>query len=64
VLTGIVVSLLGQNFAGFEAAATAVCAHGLAGDAAAERWTRRGLIASDLLNFLPEAWRRLDPGEA
>ncbi len=63
VLTGVVVSLLGQNSGAFEAAAIAVCAHGLAGDAAAERWTRRGLIASDLLNFLPEAWRRLDPGE-
>lgn len=63
VLTGIVVSLLGQGLGGFEAAAIAVCAHGLAGDAAARHWTRRGLIASDLLNFLPEAWRRMDPTE-
>ena len=63
VLTGIVASLLGQNSGGFEGAAIAVCAHGLAGDAAAEHWTRRGLIASDLLNFLPEAWRRLDQSE-
>jgi NAD(P)H-hydrate epimerase len=64
VLTGIVVSLLGQGLAGFEAAAIAVCAHGLAGDAAADRWTRRALIASDLLDFLPDAWRQLDQSES
>ncbi|MFY8058023.1 MAG: hypothetical protein ACOVRM_09800, partial [Planctomycetaceae bacterium] len=52
-----------EGTGGFEGAAIAVCAHGLAGDAAAEHWTRRGLIASDLLNFLPEAWRRLDQSE-
>ncbi|MFM7834869.1 MAG: hypothetical protein ACKPJD_23985, partial [Planctomycetaceae bacterium] len=42
----------------------AVCAHGLAGDAAADRWTRRALIASDLLDFLPDAWRQLDQSES
>ena len=63
VLTGIVVSLLGQGLGGFEAAAIAACAHGLAGDAAADRWTRRALIASDLLDFLPAAWRQLDRSE-
>jgi ADP-dependent NAD(P)H-hydrate dehydratase len=60
VLTGIVVSLLGQQLPAFEATALAVHAHGLAGDVAAEQYTERGMIASDLLKCLPEAWRRLE----
>lgn len=60
VLTGIVVSLLGQHLPAFEATALAVHAHGLAGDVAAEQFTERGMIASDLLKCLPEAWRRLE----
>ena len=60
VLTGIVASLLGQRLPAFEATALAVHAHGLAGDVAAERFTQRGMIASDLLHCLPEAWRRLE----
>ncbi len=60
VLTGIVVSLLGQQLPAFEATALAVHAHGLAGDIAAEKFTQRGMIASDLLGCLPDAWRRLE----
>lgn len=60
VLTGIVTSLLGQRLPAFEATALAVHSHGLAGDVAAERFTERGMIASDLLHCLPEAWRRLE----
>ena len=62
VLTGIVASLLGQGVGAFEAAAIGVHAHGLAGDFAARHWTERGLIASDLLNFLPDAWRQMEGG--
>jgi NAD(P)H-hydrate epimerase len=60
VLTGIVTSLLGQHLPPFEATAIAVHAHGLAGDIAAEQFTQRGMIASDLLSCLPQAWRRLE----
>lgn len=60
VLTGVVTSLLGQDLPVFEATALAVYAHGLAGDIAAERFTERGMIASDLLGCLPDAWRRLE----
>jgi len=60
VLTGIVTSLLGQHLPAFEATAISVHVHGMAGDIAAERFTQRGMIASDLLNCLPEAWRRLE----
>ena len=59
VLTGILTSLLGQGLPALNAAAIAVHVHGLAGDIAAERFTQRGMIASDLLNCLPEAWRQL-----
>ncbi len=58
VLTGIITSLLGQGLPGFDAAVIAVHVHGLAGDIAAERFTQRGMIASDLLSCLPEAWRQ------
>jgi len=59
VLTGILTSLLGQGLPAFEAAAIAVHVHGLAGDLAAEKYTPRGMIASDLLNCLPDAWKQL-----
>ena len=59
VLAGMVVSLLGQGISAFEAAAIAVHAHGPAGHFAAEHFTERGMIASDLLRFLPHAWRGL-----
>lgn len=39
----------------FDAAARAVAVHGLAGDLAARARGRRGLIASDLIEFLPHA---------
>lgn len=43
----------------FDAACSAVRAHGFAGDLAAAHQGRRGLIASDLVTFLPAAQRRL-----
>lgn len=53
VLAGIVGALLAQGLPVFEAARTAVYLHGLAGDLAAEKKTQTGLIASDLIDFLP-----------
>ena len=43
----------------FDAAASAVHVHGLAGDLAAAEVGRRGLVASDLIRFLPSAQARL-----
>ncbi len=60
VLTGIITSLLGQRMPAFEAAAIAVHVHGLAGDIAADRLSERGMIASDILRFLPDAWKKLE----
>lgn len=60
VLTGVIASLAGQGLPLFEAAALGVYVHGLAGDLAAAAFTQRGMIASDLLSTLPQAWRRLE----
>jgi NAD(P)H-hydrate repair Nnr-like enzyme with NAD(P)H-hydrate dehydratase domain len=46
-----------------EASVIAVHAHGLAGDIAAEHFTGRGMIASDLLNCLPKAWQQLEQNQ-
>jgi ADP-dependent NAD(P)H-hydrate dehydratase / NAD(P)H-hydrate epimerase len=66
VLAGILVAYLAACFTGidptwtpFDAAVAAVHVHGLAGDLAAEETGRRGLIASDLVRFLPAAQSRL-----
>ncbi|HRA88493.1 MAG TPA: NAD(P)H-hydrate dehydratase [Planctomycetaceae bacterium] len=60
VLTGIVVSLLGQKMNPFEAAALAVHAHGRAGNIVANDIGQRGMIASDLLAALPKTWEQLE----
>ncbi|MBX3449289.1 MAG: NAD(P)H-hydrate dehydratase [Planctomycetaceae bacterium] len=57
VLTGLIVSLLGQGMEPLEAAHLAVWLHGRAGDLAAEELSQPGLIASDLLRFVPRAWK-------
>ncbi len=59
VLTGIVAALMAQGFDPFEAAAVGAHTHGLAGDLAAERIGQMSLIASDILDALPEAFKRL-----
>ena len=56
VLSGILVSLLAQGYSEKEAAVTAVYIHGLAGDNALKKLTKRSMIASDLieeLKFIP-----------
>jgi ADP-dependent NAD(P)H-hydrate dehydratase len=59
VLTGIITALLGQGLSPFEAAQLGVHVHGLAGDLAAEVRGQVSLIASDLLQFLPDAFKRV-----
>lgn len=59
VLTGLLVALLAQGMSPFDAAQFGVHLHGLAGDIAAEENSKMGLIASDLLHYIPRAWRDL-----
>lgn len=60
VLTGIITSLLGQGLNPLDAAALGVFVHGYTGDLAAAELSQRGMIASDLLKFLPRAWLTLE----
>ncbi len=60
VLAGLLGGLLAQGMSAFEAACLGVYLHGLAGDIAAERFTRRGMIASDVIHAIPDAWHTLE----
>jgi NAD(P)H-hydrate epimerase len=57
ILTGLTAAMLGQGLEPFDAACLAVFVHGRAGDLAAEKLGQAGMIAWDLLDFLPEAIR-------
>ena len=59
VLTGLIAALLGQGLAPFEAAILGAWVHGKSGDLAAERFGEVSLIASDLVEFLPAAFRSI-----
>lgn len=61
VLTGVLTGLLAQNMEPFDAACLAVHLHGLAGDLAVGKRGQYGLIASDLLEFLPPALLTMEP---
>jgi NAD(P)H-hydrate epimerase len=58
VLTGLIAALLGQGLEPFASAQLGVHLHGLAGDLARDALGEPSLIASDLLLYLPAAFRR------
>ena len=55
VLSGMVLSLLGQRMEPFSACCNAVYLHGLAGDLAAQEKGERGMTPTDLLEKIPAA---------
>jgi hydroxyethylthiazole kinase-like uncharacterized protein yjeF len=55
VLAGVIGGLLAQGIDSSAAAEAGVYIHGLAGDLAAVEFTQAGLIASDVIDFLPKA---------
>jgi hydroxyethylthiazole kinase-like uncharacterized protein yjeF len=59
VLTGLVGGLLAQGYGPLESALLATYWHGLAGEVAASRLAEVGVLASDVIDSLPAAWRRL-----
>jgi NAD(P)H-hydrate epimerase len=58
VLTGIISALVAQGMASFEAAKLGVYLHGLSGDYAAKIKGKTCIIASDLIEYLPQAMKR------
>ncbi|MBU0548309.1 MAG: NAD(P)H-hydrate dehydratase [Candidatus Omnitrophica bacterium] len=58
VLSGIVGAFLAQGLDGFEAAKYATYIHGLAGDLAVKEKTQMGLIASDIIDRIPDALKK------
>jgi NAD(P)H-hydrate epimerase len=60
VLTGIILSLLAQGYDADTAAKMGVYIHGMAGDIAARDKGEVSLIASDVVDNLPKAWKLLE----
>lgn len=59
VLTGMILSLLAQGYDTVNAALAGVCLHGLAGDVAAEKLSFEAIIASDIVESISGAYRRI-----
>ena len=58
VLTGVIAALLGQGMSNFDAAVLGVYTHGLAGDIAAQKLGQVSMIATDIIDALPDAFER------
>jgi hydroxyethylthiazole kinase-like uncharacterized protein yjeF len=59
VLTGVIVSLLGQGYAAWDACCLGVFLHGFAADMVAEEKGEIGINASDVIEKLPYAYNNL-----
>lgn len=57
-LAGMTGSLLAQGAKPFDAASAAVYLHGLAGDIAAEKLGKISMLPTDLINEIPQAYKR------
>jgi yjeF C-terminal region, hydroxyethylthiazole kinase-related len=58
-LTGIILGLLAQGYSSRDAAILGVYLHGLAGDIAAKKLSQEGLMASDIIESLPLAFKEI-----
>ncbi len=58
-LTGIIAALIGQKLDDFDAAVLGAYIHGSAGDIAAEKFGQVSLIATDIIDSLGSAFKRL-----
>ena len=59
VLTGILLALLSQGYTQEETCILGTYLHGMSGDLAEEQKGEIGMTSSDLIEFLPEAWKKL-----
>ena len=60
VLTGIITSLLAQGYSSADAAVLGVYIHGLAGDFAKTELGETAMTASDIISYLPKAFKTLE----
>lgn len=60
VLSGVIGALMGQGLSGYHAAVLGAFLHGLAGDLAASEIGKTGMIASDVVKYLPRAFLALE----
>ncbi len=63
VLTGMIAAFIGQGIRPFDAARLGVYLHGLAGDLAAKEKGEVSMLASDLLNKIPEVIKKFQSGK-
>ena len=59
VLTGIITGLLARGYKQQDACLLGMYLHGLAGDIAARALGEESLIASDIIQYLPQAFKKL-----
>ena len=59
VLTGILTGLLARGYKPQDACIVGTWLHGMAGDLAAQELGEESLIASDIIRYLPRAFKRL-----
>ena len=59
VLSGMILSLLGQGLDPFDACCAAVYLHGLAGDLAAAEKTEYAMTPTDMIEKIPEAYKEI-----
>ena len=60
VLTGIITGLLARGYKQEDACLVGMYLHGLAGDIAARELGQESIIASDIIQYLPDAFKRLN----
>ncbi|PKP33659.1 MAG: bifunctional ADP-dependent NAD(P)H-hydrate dehydratase/NAD(P)H-hydrate epimerase [Bacteroidetes bacterium HGW-Bacteroidetes-17] len=60
VLTGIILSLMAQGYSSVHAALIGVYVHGLAGDQAAKKMSEASIIASDIIENLGKAFKKIE----
>ena len=59
VLSGVIGGLMARKVPDYEAAAMGVYLHGLAGQMAARKIGEEGVLARDIANELPRAWKKV-----
>ena len=60
VLTGMITALLARGYKHTEACMLGMYLHGMAGDLAVKETGKESLMASDIIRFIPQAFKRLE----